>query len=304
MKKISENILLKQKDGLLELTQTGQDFTYKEIIPAKSSDEALVCVDTQKFLVLFDEEKSELTFKDDFLEIKTGRSKGSLPYMKEGGIFQSEKEIELDGKVIDEFEADYSGVDLELVDAFDQFSYVLFNRQFACRYLYNTLSFYDQLPEEWYNITPRQFKLLKTLGRCKIEVYENGLKAITDQVIVLLKLYSPVVNLAVIRRFFSLEPRVTFNFIDIDYKRLKVFLKEADAFNLKRLGNQIKFSIPGYDEEFEAENFSSDEEIDLTVFKHDLENLAGEIQVYKMSGVNYFITHPEETKTVLFACEG
>lgn len=85
---------------------------------------------------------------------------------------------------------------------------------------------------------------------------------------------------------------------------MKVFLKEADAFNLKRLGNQIKFSIPGYDEEFEAENFSSDEEIDLTVFKHDLENLAGEIQVYKMSGVNYFITHPEETKTVLFACEG
>lgn len=303
MKKISENIIIKQRQGVLQLIQTGQDFTYIEYKQCKDQEDAYACVDATKFTALYDDKSSELFFGEDCLTIITGRSKGLLPYMKEFGVFSANKELSVDKEVTDSFSADYSDIDLDLTEATDQFSYILFNRNFVCRYLYNTLSFYGEMPKEWYNITPKQFKLLKSLSNCLIEIHGDALVASSNSVELVLKLYSPVINLSLIERFFNVDPSVSFNLHNIDFKKLKVFLKDADVFNLKRVDNTIKLSTLDYNEEFSVDDFSSDGPINLNIFKKDLENLQGFIRVFFASGINYIISNPEQNKTVLFTCE-
>lgn len=303
MKKISENVIIRQQNNKLEIIQTGPDFTYKESFNTDSLVEAYACVDSTKFAALFEENVSKLTFEADYLSIVTRRTKGLLPYMKEFGIFNAEKELEFDEQVNDLFEADYSNIDLDLTDATDQFSYVLFNRGFACRYLYNTFTFYGDMPENWLNITPKQFKLLKSLGKCNIEVSENMLKATSGTTVLILRLYTRVINLAIIKRYFEAQEIISFNLNSIDFKKLKIFLKDTDIFNIKRSENDLIFSSLNYFEDFEMEDISSNAPINLNIFKKDLENLIGNIKVYCVSGINYLITKPEENKTILFTCE-
>ena len=111
------------------------------------------------------------------------------------------------------------------------------------------------------------------------------------------------ISLSLIERFFNVDPSVSFNLHDVDFKKLKVFLKDVDVFNLKREANTIKLSTLGYNEEFSVEDFSSDESINLNIFKKDLENLQGFIKVFFASGINYIISSTEQNKTVLFTCE-
>lgn len=304
MKKVSDKLIIKQLNGSLELIQTGQDFTFIEKSVSDNTLDAYVCVDTTKFCAIFNEEKSTLDFKDDYLEVRTGRSKGLLPYMKEYGVFTTDKELEVSGEISDSFEVDYSDVDLDLSDATDQFSYILFNRDFVCRYLYNTMSFYSDIPETWYNITPKQFKILKSMGKVNIEIYENTyLKASNADNILVLRLYSSVINLNTIKKFFSQEPVSSFCLKEIDYKKLKIFLKDYDVFNLIKSGDYLTFAIDSYCEDFKIESIEIDSDFNVSLFKKDLENLFGSIKFYSISGIKYIISKPAENKTVLFTCE-
>lgn len=304
MKKVSDKLIIKQLNNSLELIQTGQDFTFIEKSISDNISDAYVCVDTTKFCAIFDEEKSKLDFKDDYLEIKTGRSKGLLPYMKEYGVFTTNKELEVSGEVNDSFEADYSDIDLDLSDATDQFSYILFNRDFVCRYLYNTMSFYSSIPEVWYNITPKQFKILKSMGKVNIEIYENTyLKASNTENILILRLYSSVINLNTIKKFFNQEPISSFCLEDIDYKKLKIFLKDYDVFNLIKTDDCLTFAIDSYSEDVKINNIKIESDFNIFLFKKDLENLVGNIKFYSISGIKYIISNPADYKTVLFTCE-
>lgn len=304
MKKVSNNVILKVQDSVLSVIQTGPDYTFIESRPIISED-AYVCVDAIKFFAMY-EDSSQLTFNEDYLDIKTGKSKAKLPYMKEYGIFNAEKEIEFPDnlQIEDTFEIDFSKIDLDLENAVEQYSYILFNRNFTCRYLYNTLSFYGKLEGDWYNVTPIQFKLLKSLGKVTLSISSGLLKAINcDNQVLILKLYQSVINLHTIERFFNEEPIVSFKLNDVNSRKMKTFMKDFDVFNFERFGNEVRISTNTFEDSYELLEVSSDETFDLNIFKKDLENLQGFVRIYSLAGMNYIISNPEENKTVLFLCE-
>lgn len=308
MKKLAENIVLKsQGDSRVQFIQTSNDYTYiEEISLSETVPEMYVCVNTEKFLAVFNEQSSQLIPESDYLIIKNNRSTVKLPYMKNYGVFNVSKGVDVpsDTEPSEKFCIDFSTVSLDTVDALDQFSYILFNRDFVCRYLYNTLTFYGKLTGDYYNITPKQFKVLRSLGECEISVYGEGLISVKkDNITVNARLYQSVINLKMLDRFFNNSSVCSLHIEELDIKKLKLFSKESDEAQFKILKNgTMTVETLGYFEEYRIECQTDQDEIILKVFSKDFEHLQGSVDVYFMSGNKYLITHPEENKTVLFLC--
>lgn len=297
LKKLVNNIIIRTyENGSVVLTQSGDNFTHKTTHQhTKKLPEIYTCVDTEKFIAVYNQE-AQVSLTDLGLEIGTGRVKATLPLMKEYGLFSVNPEISPEGEVLTTFDLDLSKVDLDLTEAQGQFSYIMLNSNFVCRYLYNTLSFYGELTDEdYYCVTPKQFRLMKTLGKMEVSVYQAHLKIISEEEELVLKLHNPVVNLRLIERFFKAKPQCTFEAPKLDIKKIKLFAEEMLDFDSIE-GKQLKVSSLGYEEIFDI---SEEVELHGQFYLKDLEFIKGEMSIYREKPFFYSICK-YENRTVLF----
>lgn len=307
MKKLAENCVIRTVgQKLLEVTQTDENFTWKEILEHDLDlPELFVCVSTEKFLATYSKD-SKLSVLESGLEIRTAKMAVVLPYMKEYGVFSTVKEIdeEPEDNLEKEYSANYSKVDLDLTDAQGQYSYVLINEGFVCRYLYNTLSFYGPMNFDYFCMVPKQFKLLKQLGDCQIKKYLNTVVATSNSSKVIFKLFRPVLDLNLIRKFFHDDYVCEFTAPKFDVKKLKLFTEEKIEYKCVEADGiwRMIVSVPGYVEAYELEDCTGPfhAKFDLK----DLEFMSGHVKFYSQGRFCYAISYDSSSdRTVLFTGE-
>lgn len=302
MKKISNNIKLRSfPDGILELIQTGENYTVIERVKhLGKADDIYTCVSTDKFISCYSPDV-------DIIQEQTGlylKKKGlnvALPIMKSYGVFEMKDELTYEGEVFEEFDANYADVDLDLADASGQFSYVLLNRNFVARYLYNTMTIDGESIGEYYSILPKQFKLLKNLKDCHIRIVGNCLVAsdMKDGLgqIVILKLFQNILNLRLIDKFFEKDEFCWFNAPEFSVKRLLLFAEMDSTFRLISDGDKLTIKIGSYEETFDVEGELKP--FNQIFYINDLSNLFGRISIRDWSGTKYGISK-KDNLTVLF----
>lgn len=306
MKKFSKNIIIRVENSKIRLIQTGDTFTLtEELIGTFDIPDAYVCVESEKFLSVFDESCSKLTFNEDYLEVTTKRQTVKLPYMKEYGGFLADPEITFTESVKNSFSHDFSTTVVELEDALGLFAYVLFSEKFVARYLRNTLEFYGDLGGDYYSITPAQFKILKSLGMCDINIGTYSLIAKAGQTSLVLKLCQNVLNLQLVEKFFNAEDLLVFTAPEFNLKNLKLFLKSEQDITVEVKDKVITFSSQDISDSYDLTDCSTDYNFKTRIHKDDLENLDGLIKVRVMSNTLYFISHSDTLdRTVLFISKG
>lgn len=302
MKKISENIKLRSyPNGILELTQTGENYTHIERVKHLGRmDDIYTCVNTDKFIACYSPDV-DITQENNGLYLKKKGINAALPIMKSYGVFEMKQELPLDGEVFDEFDADYSGVDLDLTEATGQFSYVLLNKNFVARYLYNTLTIHGKMEGEYFSIFPKQFKLLKNLKKCHIQLKEGRLIASDTKdefgQTVVIQFTRNLLDLKLTDKFFNREEFCWFNAPEISVKRLMLFA-EDNTFLMSSDGqNKITIQIGAYSEDFEVDGELK--EFSQIFYTNDLSNLVGRISIRDFFGTKFGISKKDDL-TVLF----
>ena len=307
MIKVSENILIKSLDDMnLLLLQSTGEYDYREEMTISNKGNLLFCIDTLKFMTIYQEGIVEIIQEPTWVVIKTSDGEYRLPILRERGILLSKPEVTLpeDEQIKDSWEYDFSGKSVDSKVNSNSISQaamvVTLGNNLLARSVNNVMELYGDASTAKISIIPQEYSIISKLGKVKFTLYNNwSLKVEAEKVQVrIAKVHQ---NLDVYGVENSLIQQEVFSNIDFSQVKLKTVNKFSfDQVYVTLKPDKVVFTSDSVRKTFEI-SLPIENEFTLQVYLKDLKYFTGQISLFKKNNGSrpfYIIRSVEKEKTV------